>query len=93
MVKTLHPYIVKNEEILKGEPIVVGTRTSVRTIVENWRMGLSPEEIGEALPHITLAQVFDALSYYMDNQEEIGEYILKNRIPKEKIHPALQKYE
>ncbi len=68
MVKTLHPYIVKAEDILSGEPIIIGTRTSVRAIVENWRMGLSPEEISEAFPHITLSQVFDALSYYLDNK-------------------------
>jgi uncharacterized protein (DUF433 family) len=47
--------------------------------VELWRQGLAPETIPSRLPHITLAQVFDALSYYSDHQEEINEYIEKNR--------------
>jgi uncharacterized protein (DUF433 family) len=42
---------------------VVGTRTPVRAVVELWRLGVAPEEIPSHLPHLTLAQVFDALSY------------------------------
>lgn len=74
-------YITSDEKILSGEPIIKGTRTPVRAIVEMWRMGNSPEEIVQGLPHLTLAQVFDALSFYSDNQEEINSYIEKNRIP------------
>lgn len=74
-------YITSDEKILSGEPIIKGSRTPVRAIVEMWRIGSSPEEIVQGLPHLTLAQVFDALSYYSDNQEEINLYIEKNRIP------------
>jgi uncharacterized protein (DUF433 family) len=74
-------YITSDEKILSGEPIIKGTRTPVRAIVEMWRMGSSPEEIVQGLSHLTLAQIFDALSYYSDNQEEINLYIEKNRIP------------
>jgi len=42
------------------------------------------------LPHLKLAQVFDALSFYLDNQEEINTYIERNRIPEELIHPAVK---
>jgi uncharacterized protein (DUF433 family) len=61
---TQHPYIVCTEEILQGAPIVTGTRTPVRAIAELWKFGVAPEEIVGRLPHLTLAQVFDALSYY-----------------------------
>jgi uncharacterized protein (DUF433 family) len=84
---TEHPYIVKNDEILSGEPIIKDTRTPVRAIVENWRLGMPPEEIPEHLPHLTLAQVFDALSYFSDHQQEILHHIKQNRIPEELIDP------
>ena len=88
MIKqTEHPYIVKNDEILSGEPIVKGTRTPVRAIVENWRMGIPPELIPTHLPHLTIAQVFDALSYFSDHMEEILRHIEQNRIPEELIDP------
>ena len=86
---TAHPYVVRNENILGGEPIIKGTRTSVRTIVEKWRLGTPPEAIPDGLPHLTVAQVFDALSYYSDHQEEINAHIERNRIPDELIDPLV----
>ena len=90
MQTTEHCYIVRDDQILSGEPIIKGTRTPVRAIVENWRLGLAPEEIPTHLPHLTLAQVFDALSYYSDHQQEINTYIERNRIPDELIDPLVR---
>ncbi|PSB39745.1 DUF433 domain-containing protein [filamentous cyanobacterium Phorm 46] len=83
-------YVAHHPEILQGEPIIAETRTSVRAIVELWRLGITPEEIPMHLPHLKLAQVFDALSFYLDNQEKINTYIERNRIPEELIHPAVK---
>ena len=80
-IATEHLYITTNDQILSGEPIIRGTRTPVRAIVEMWRMGMDPAEIPKHLPHLTLAQVFDALSYYSDHQDEIELHIERNRIP------------
>jgi len=90
MQATEHIYVVTNSEILNGEPIIKGTRTPVRAIVELWRQGTPPEEIPTHLPHLTLAQVFDALSYYSDHQAEINAFIERNRIPEELIHPSVR---
>ena len=49
-----------------------------------------PEEILHHLPHLTLAQVFDALSFYLDNQAEINKYIEQNRVPDELVHPSVK---
>ena len=46
-----------------------------------WRSGLAPEEVPSHLLHLNMAQVFDALSYYSENQDEINGYIEQNRIP------------
>jgi uncharacterized protein (DUF433 family) len=86
---TQHRYIVFDEQILSGEPIIEGTRTPVRAIVELWRLGSLPEEIPGHLPHLTLAQVFDALSYYSEHQDEINEFIERNRVPEELITPPV----
>jgi uncharacterized protein (DUF433 family) len=90
MQTTEHLYIVTDDQILSGEPIIKGTRTPVRAIVELWRQGVQPEEMPSHLPHLTLAQIFDALSYYSDHQAEINAYIERNRIPDELIHPLVK---
>ena len=87
---TEYLYIVRDERILSGEPIIKGTRTPVRAIVETWRMGVAPEEIPKGLPHLTLAQVFSTLTYYSDHQDEINNYIERNRIPDELIDPLVK---
>jgi len=87
MTATDHPYIVRDPSILNGEPIIKGTRTPVRAIVEIWRLGTAPEDIPTHLPHTTLAQIFDALSYFADHQDEITRHIERNRIPDELIDP------
>ncbi len=91
VIKTEHPYVVKNDRILSGEPIIVGTRTPVRAIVELWRLGLTPDEIQRELPHVTAAAVFDALSYYSDHKEDINAYIERNRVPEDLIAPIAKK--
>jgi len=84
-----HPYIVSSDDILQGAPIVVGTRTPVRGIAELWKFGVAPEEILIRLPHLTLAQIFDALSYYQDHQATIDQDILQNRISADQLDPRL----
>ena len=83
-------YITTDQALLNGEPIIRGTKTPVRAIVELWRLGTTPEEIPTHLPHITLAQVFDALRYYAENQQAINHFIALNRVPDELVHPAVR---
>lgn len=85
---TEHCYVVRNDDILSGEPIITGTRTPVRAIVELWRLGVTAEEIPIHFPHLTLAQVFDALSYYVDHQAEIQAHLDRNQVPEDLTHPA-----
>jgi len=58
--------------------------------VEIWRLGIAPEEIPEHIPHLSLAKIFDALSYYSDHQDEINAYIEQNRIPDHLVDPLVQ---
>lgn len=90
LTETLSRYVTRNSDILGGEPIITGTRTSVRAIVGLWRLGIPPEEILHHLPHLTLAQVFDALSLYLDHQAEINDYIEKNQVPDHLVHPSVK---
>lgn len=75
----VHFYIGRENETCGGTPIIKGTRISVASIAKYYLMGLSPEEIQRELPHLTLSQIFDALSFYFDHREEIDEEIERNR--------------
>lgn len=83
-------YIEKKPGVQGGEPVIKGTRVPVRTIVLAWRRGMPPEEMPDRYPTVRLAEVFEALSYYSDHQDEINALIEKHHIPKELIHPLVR---
>ena len=74
-----HPYIVSDNNYCGGSPVIKGTKFPVRSVVNYvLRQGLSPEEIVGEFSHLTLAQVYDALSYYYDHKEDIDRELRDN---------------
>jgi uncharacterized protein (DUF433 family) len=69
--KTSHPHVVKDPGVCGGRAVIAGTRVPVWSIVGYYRMGMDVDEILRALPHLTAAQVHDALSYFHDDPQEI----------------------
>ena len=53
-----------------GQPVVVGTRIRVATILACYRQGMSVEEIVQQYPSLKPADVHDALAYAYDHLEE-----------------------
>jgi uncharacterized protein (DUF433 family) len=68
-----HPHVECREGVQGGCPVIKGTRFPITSILQNYRRGLSVEEILHEFPHLTAAQVHDALSYYYDHQEQIDQ--------------------
>lgn len=79
-LKTEHPYIIKNPETCGGSPVISGTRITVRLIASIVKSGSSAEDILMAYPHLTFAQIHDAISYYFDHKTEIEQEIQENTI-------------
>jgi uncharacterized protein (DUF433 family) len=74
-LEVIHPHIERRPDVQGGRPVIRGTRFPVNSIVQNHRRGLSVDEILREFPHLTPAQVYDALSYYYDHREEIDREI------------------
>lgn len=53
-----------------ARPVVSGTDIKVSQIASEYEhMGMTPDEIAEAHPHLGLAAVHAALAYYYDHQD------------------------
>lgn len=63
--------IISNPEICGGRPCLEESRITVRYIVIEYRSGVTPEEMLEDKPYLSLAKVYAALAYYHANKEEI----------------------
>jgi uncharacterized protein (DUF433 family) len=74
-----HAYIEVVEKITGPQAVLKGTRIPVSIIMGYLRAGETPASLVEnILPHLTLAQVYDALSYYYDHQDEIEQELHEN---------------
>ena len=84
--KLKHPYVVARRGYCGGAPIIKGTKFPVRSVVTYvLKQGLLPEELVHEFPHLTLAQVYDVLSYYYDHQEDIDNELSEHT--EEKLRP------
>jgi uncharacterized protein (DUF433 family) len=71
MTFPVSPYIA----VCDGAIRIPGTRVSLDSIVTRFHEGASPERIAQPFPTVTLAQVYGAIAYYLDNQQIVDEYI------------------
>jgi len=69
--RTEHPHIVRVAAAAGEKAVISGTRIAVWFIVGQLRVGDTAEDIVASLPHLTLAGVYDAISYYYDHPDEI----------------------
>jgi len=83
-VRTEHPHIVRTPGYCGGRPRIDGTRIAVTSVAQFLKQGVDAEGIVRSLPHLKLAAVYDAISYYYDHKEEIDaemeEYSLEKLI-------------
>jgi len=75
VVETKYEHIIVDAK--KG-PIIAGTTMTVLELVlDKIAFGWSPEELQFQHPQLTLGQVYSALAYYSDHQEELDREIEK----------------
>ena len=63
--------IAQTSEIHGGRPHIAGTGVTVQRVVMWYKLGLTPEEIAGRIGHLSLAQVYAALTYYHANRDAI----------------------
>lgn len=66
------PRLQEHVDTSGGRPVVARTDVKVSQIAsEHEHLGMTPDEIVDAHPHLTLADVHAALAYYYDHQDEV----------------------
>lgn len=63
--------IVRTPGTCGGRPRIAGTRIAVENIAIDFNAGMTPQQIIDERPHLTLAQVYAALAYYYANKKQI----------------------
>ncbi len=71
IVTDIGSLIARSDDVCGGRQRVAGTGVTVQRIVGWYKQGLTPEEISTEIPHLSLAQVYAALTYYHANRDKI----------------------
>lgn len=73
MITAAYPHI---ESAAEGVPIIAGTRTKVvEVVLDRLAHHWDADEIQRQHPHLSLAQIYAALAYYHDHQDEMDREI------------------
>lgn len=59
----------------KGVARIAGTGFKIKFLAMEHQQGLTPEQMHESHPHLTMAQIYAGLSYYFDHKEEMDRLI------------------
>ena len=77
-----------------GEYYVSGSRVSLGVVIAAWKRGDTPERIMEQFPALTLANVYGAITYYLDHQPDmdahfaaLAEEFERLRLQEQAAHP------
>lgn len=71
MSTAINTLLVSSPDVCGGRLRIDGTRITINQIAVLYRQGYNAEEIADQYPHLTMAQVYAALSHYHANQEEV----------------------
>src|SRR4051812_15355395 len=74
-VFTTRQHVSCTPGVAGGKPCVAGTRIRVQDIVIRTELGESADQILQAYPQLTLADIYGALAYYHDNRAAIDQQI------------------
>ena len=75
--------------VVDGVPRIAGTRYKVIHLAEErLAHGWSPEELQNQHPDLSLGQIYAALAYYADHQEEVDRVIEQNLAEYEHLRTA-----
>ena len=69
--KIVYPHIVKEPGYCGGKAAIDNTRVRVNNVAWLAKRGLTPQEVLDHYPDLTLPQVHAALLYYYENRDEI----------------------
>lgn len=84
-VSTIEIKLTKTDE---GVIRIADTRVSIDSVIIAFKRGAEVESIQRNYDRLTLAQVYSVISYYLNNRDELDEYLAEREKEFEQIREA-----
>ena len=69
---------------------VGNSRVSLDTVIIAFGQGATPEQIVEDYDSLELSEVYAVLSYYLQNREEVENYLTQRKVEREKLRREIE---
>jgi uncharacterized protein (DUF433 family) len=90
MSTQINTLLVSSPDVCGGHLRIEGTRMTVNQIVTLYKQGYAAEEIADQYPHLTLAQVYAALTHYHANRQEVEADLSAEKLEAERLEKEYQ---
>jgi len=69
---------------------VAQTRVSLDSVVHHYKLGASAEQIAQKFPALDLADVYAAITYYLNNEEAVEEYLRQQEAAGDEVQKRIE---
>ncbi len=69
---------------------VGNSRVSLDTVIIAFGQGATPEQIVEDYDSLELAEVYAVISYYLQNREEVENYLAQRKVERDKLRRQIE---
>ena len=66
------------------------TRVSLDSVVHHYKLGASAEQITQKFPALDLADVYAAITYYLNHQEAVEEYLREQEAKGDEVQENIE---
>ncbi|HEX8367812.1 MAG TPA: DUF433 domain-containing protein [Pyrinomonadaceae bacterium] len=66
------------------------SRVSLDTVIIAFGQGATPEQIVEDYDSLELAEVYAAISYYLQNREEVEDYLVQRKVQRDELRRKIE---
>jgi uncharacterized protein (DUF433 family) len=69
---------------------VTGSRVSLDSIVHHFKLGATAEQIAHKFPSLQLADIYAAITYYLNHREAMEEYLRQQEAESDSIQERIE---
>ncbi len=69
---------------------IADSRVSLDSVVQHYKLGASAEQIAQKFPALDLADVYAAITYYLNHEETVEEYLRQQEATGDKVQTRIE---
>src|SRR5829696_4320408 len=73
-----------------GSIRISGSRVSLDSVVHHYKLGATAEQIAQKFPSLELADVYAAITYYLNHEETVEEYLRQQEAKGDEVQKKIE---